>query len=853
MPPLARKKPLPGPANGKQRQVSAPQLGGLAEILRTEYVSVRGLQTYYRNPRVGDLALIAESLEQNGQFRAIVVNIGTYTHRKNEVLAGNHTLLAARHLGWSKIWASFVDVSEDRATRIVLVDNRAADAGTYDAKELDKLLASLPDVVGTGFSDAEVQALADSIPKLVVSDDMIPTINIADLGLGPKPRDRREVIIDERDEDVQDAIHNRGAGAPPPIEQDTAIEEIETEDFAEQRKLAEIQAVLELREGELWYGDNEWQIPDLRADMLVESVPSNIRCWGGKDVTPDDGRQWYLYNYSLGGMSGLPVDRSTLCFYCVDTETEALTKRGWLNHAQITTDDTILSMDPETGDLVWSPVREVFRKKFTGKMFHLTVAGMDALVTWGHKFATVDGRLVPVQNLRVTDSLRLMGNPEQSSVSVYTDAFVELVGWAVTEGHYRPGVRQHRVVISQNPGPCADRIRTCLKVLGAMFREGVAGNGCLAFGVTGPVARQIMDVAPNKVLDYGFMLALSAHQRDLLIGTMVDGDGWRTGKRARVYCQKSVDHMDAFVALCAMAGIPTTTTRREWDTGYGHAVMEHAHLKVRKVATVNNIDWHGGRGDHRKGIAHHPTIEYDDIVWCPRTDYGTWVCRRNGKVYVTGNTHDDKFANWWELPGYYTGKMLLRGLTQAVCPDFSFYYTQPRAVHLLNVYKSQWLGRFFQEAGLRVIPRVQFDSLPSLKFCMTGIPKNPPVIACSLQNFEGGREERAQRARDLLGLLQMCVDKLRPTNQIIVYGGETLQKQLHLLDGRGAEVVPVLNYVAERRGVAFDKKEGAQRLSAAEKKKIKEAAQAKAQAEGNNNGVKTLRRRIPAKAALDDD
>ena len=36
-----------------------------------------------------------------------------------EVLAGNHTLIAARELGWEEIDVSFVEVDTDRAKRIV--------------------------------------------------------------------------------------------------------------------------------------------------------------------------------------------------------------------------------------------------------------------------------------------------------------------------------------------------------------------------------------------------------------------------------------------------------------------------------------------------------------------------------------------------------------------------------------------------------------------------------------------------------------------------------------------------------------------------------------------------------------
>lgn len=61
--------------------------------------AVAELSTFERNPRRGDVAAIAESLTRHGQYRPIVVNAGSLTGRVNEVLAGNHTLLAAKHLG----------------------------------------------------------------------------------------------------------------------------------------------------------------------------------------------------------------------------------------------------------------------------------------------------------------------------------------------------------------------------------------------------------------------------------------------------------------------------------------------------------------------------------------------------------------------------------------------------------------------------------------------------------------------------------------------------------------------------------------------------------------------------------
>ena len=67
----------------------------IPETLSALRVPVASLVPYGANPRHGDVDGIATSLEVNGQYRPIVVRSGT-----NEVLAGNHTLLAARQPGW---------------------------------------------------------------------------------------------------------------------------------------------------------------------------------------------------------------------------------------------------------------------------------------------------------------------------------------------------------------------------------------------------------------------------------------------------------------------------------------------------------------------------------------------------------------------------------------------------------------------------------------------------------------------------------------------------------------------------------------------------------------------------------
>ncbi|MFI1100283.1 ParB N-terminal domain-containing protein [Streptomyces melanogenes] len=139
----------------------------IPESLQPLAVLVGDLAPYHRNPRNGDIPSIAESLTVNGQYKAIVVNKGTHTGRANEILAGNHTYAAAQQLGWERIAATWVDVDEDAAKRIVVVDNRTSDLAGYDSALLAEILEDLPDLGGTGYDQEALDALLDdtSLPE----------------------------------------------------------------------------------------------------------------------------------------------------------------------------------------------------------------------------------------------------------------------------------------------------------------------------------------------------------------------------------------------------------------------------------------------------------------------------------------------------------------------------------------------------------------------------------------------------------------------------------------------------------------------------------------------------------------
>lgn len=363
--------------------------------------------------------------------------------------------------------------------------------------------------------------------------------------------------------------------------------------------------------------------------------------------------------------------------YCVDETTEALTKRGWVGINEINDDDLILSYD--NGELKWSKIFEIYRGHYSGKMFKMTNRNIDSLVTPGHKFVTTNG-LKKAEYLLESDSLVLTGNAVKSDEMTYSDDFVELVGWFVTEGNiHHPKDRAYpRVSIYQNEGDNANRIRKCLTSLGAKFNETTRKDRInVRFSIDKNMSSKLVEVANNKVLSMDFINALTTKQRDLLIRTMVAGDGWKRGE-SMSYSQNDEEHVNAFLALCAISGYRTSYTLRN-ITSFGKQTTIYQ-VNIWNGATttkVENIDFHGGK---RKGtilgkgkITHpnEPTVDYDGMVWCPKTEYGCFMARRNGTVYLTGNTYLD------EMKAQALLQLSQRGLYfDESCSDNPFaYYT----------------------------------------------------------------------------------------------------------------------------------------------------------------------------------
>jgi hypothetical protein len=149
----------------------------LIPALTVERVPIGVLSEHPDNARHGDVDAIIESIQVHGQYAPLIAQRST-----GRVLKGNHTLRALRMLARETVEVAYLDVDDDQALRILLVDNRSSDLGGYDYDALTAVIQSLGgDFAGTGYTpddlkdaeaflafltprDAQAASAADDLP-----------------------------------------------------------------------------------------------------------------------------------------------------------------------------------------------------------------------------------------------------------------------------------------------------------------------------------------------------------------------------------------------------------------------------------------------------------------------------------------------------------------------------------------------------------------------------------------------------------------------------------------------------------------------------------------------------------------
>lgn len=120
-------------------------------------VDLATLHDHPKNPRRGDDNAVGLSLDVNGWYGVIIAQTST-----RRILAGHTRRRSLTAAGAARAPVLWLDVDDQRAEDILLVDNRSAELATWDMAALTELLTGRgpADLVGTGFTSDDLAILS---------------------------------------------------------------------------------------------------------------------------------------------------------------------------------------------------------------------------------------------------------------------------------------------------------------------------------------------------------------------------------------------------------------------------------------------------------------------------------------------------------------------------------------------------------------------------------------------------------------------------------------------------------------------------------------------------------------------
>lgn len=406
-------------------------------------------------------------------------------------------------------------------------------------------------------------------------------------------------------------------------------------------------------------------LPVGRAPFEETIVEPDGKSWTGKQLM-----ETMLINLRNRGAVVLPSDRDSSTgtgaqaytwdidyLECVDTETEILTDQGWKSYDQLKVGDMALTLNHETGMSEFQSVDKVnIHQVEDREMLCMEGATHSSVTTMNHRWPVVgpkekyrDWRFSG--ELQRRDRIPLIADRVDFPVDPkYDDAMVEAIAWYWAEGHtyQRDGKPINYISITQKRFP--ERIRSALtRLFGPavesfprntwtnersgvpMWRENFKkpDESIRQFFLNYEASELLQSVAPDRIVTYDFINSLTKSQLDLYIDTALAADGNQTAAQSFLM-QKDKRKAEMFQYACTLAGHATSIYSQP-DKRHEDYVMWIVSIRRRRYLHPKNAVNTGNAFTMT-------TKKHTGIVWCPTTRNATWLARRRGTVYFTGNS-----------------------------------------------------------------------------------------------------------------------------------------------------------------------------------------------------------------------
>jgi ribonucleoside-triphosphate reductase len=334
---------------------------------------------------------------------------------------------------------------------------------------------------------------------------------------------------------------------------------------------------------------------------------------------------------------------------CLSEDTEILTAEGWKTYRDVRPGTIIATFNLERAVIEYLPAQSVYVGSYRGSMWRLRNRITDQVISPGHRvvrklFHTERYVLQPVEEVVKLKSPFIVpvgsggqDDPPQACVSVDE---ARLLAWIIADGWYEPNsAGSGRIGIVQSPGEHPDQMAEVVALcerLGLEYstrktNSPLSGKECVVLRLNAEATRRFL-----RILGYENGKPLGSE--DIKFVPEAIKNGGRTVCSAFLDAYLKADGNGADRIRTSSERLRDDLMQVAVNAGYGITCRQcNYHVKPgmlnKKPLYVLRLIKHADTY-----VTDVEKVAYEGIIWCPHTVNETVVARRNGKVFITGNT-----------------------------------------------------------------------------------------------------------------------------------------------------------------------------------------------------------------------
>jgi len=330
---------------------------------------------------------------------------------------------------------------------------------------------------------------------------------------------------------------------------------------------------------------------------------------------------------------------------CLDATSEILTASGWKLGTHVEVGELVATWDPASEQISLAPVSKVYKGTYTGDLVAFKNHNTDQLLTPNHRVYKKHALRKQIDHVRrkwfeeewsVSEAseinryqrikLPLSGYHEGAGIGG-TD-YAALLGWVWAEGGFDntgTGVRIYQSSVNQR---YVDQIVSLLKGLcptSSHYKRDRVYRGRAytehSWYFSGELAERVRLSIPDKHPTYELLWSMTLEEKAAFFDAAMCGDGTPEEKQ---FYQKDDGDREWFQTLCHMLGWQAMDNPSKYCVSVHSSSTTELHSKVLHAEHL---------------------VPYSGEVWCVGVPTGAFVARRNGKIFITGNSGFPKSAS----------------------------------------------------------------------------------------------------------------------------------------------------------------------------------------------------------------